>query len=133
MRGDLDALRLTTRERGRRLAETKVAETDFVQHLEPAQYLRRTAEEGERFAHGEIQHLVDVPSAVVHFEHLRLEALPVALIARHEDVRQELHLDAHLPFALAGFAASARNVEGEVARREAPRLCVLGCREQLAD
>ena len=47
-------------------------------------------------------------AAVLHLEHLRLEALAVALVAGHEDVGEELHLDPDLAFALARLAAAAR-------------------------
>src|SRR5262245_52108865 len=70
---------------------------------------------------------------VANLEHLRLEAHAVALFARNEDVRQELHFDAHFTFALARFAASARDVERKVTRREAARACILRQREELAD
>ena len=94
VRGNLDPLRLAARERRRRLAEPEIAEADLVEHLQPAQHLRRAAEERQRLAHGEVEHLVDRSAAVPHLEHLRLEALAVALVAGHEDVGEELHLDA---------------------------------------
>ena len=72
-------------------------------------------------------------AAVLHLEHLRLEAAAVALIARHEHVGEKLHLDAHFAFALAGFAAAAGDVEREMARGEAARLGVLRRGENLAD
>ena len=72
-------------------------------------------------------------AAIPDLEHLRLEPLAVALIARHEDVGEELHLDPHLAFALARFAAAARHVEGEVARRQPARTRILGGGKQLAD
>ena len=128
MRGDLDPLRLSARQRRGRLAEPQVAEPDLVEHLQPAQHLRRAAEEGERFADGEIEHLVNRAAAIADFEHLRLEALAVALIARHEHVGEELHLDAHFAFALARLAASARHVEREVAGGQAARAARLSSR-----
>ena len=73
------------------------------------------------------------PSAVADLEHLRLEALAVALIARHEHVGEKLHLDAHFAFALARLAAPAGHVEREVAGGQPARPRVLGRREQLAD
>src|SRR4051812_24429938 len=39
VRRDLDPLRLTARQRRRRLTKAKVAEPDFVEHLQPPQYL----------------------------------------------------------------------------------------------
>ena len=76
----------------------------------------------ERLAHRQVEHLVDVLAAVLDLEHLRLEPLAVALVARHEHVGEELHLDADLALALARLAAAARHVEREVARGEAARL-----------
>ena len=94
MRGNLDPLRLAARQGGRRLPQSKVAEAAFVQHLQPAQDLWRTAEKGQRFANRQVEDLVNVPALVTNFQHLRLEALAVALIAGHEYVGQELHFDA---------------------------------------
>ena len=65
-------------------------------------------EERQRLAHGHVEHLRDVLAAIADVEHLRLEAAAVALLARHEHVGEELHLDAHFAFALARFAAAAR-------------------------
>ena len=58
-------------------------------------------------------------AAILHLEHLRLEPLAVALIARDEDVGEKLHLDPDLALALAGLAAPAGHVEREVARGQA--------------
>src|SRR5918995_1503170 len=130
---DLDALRFPARQRRRRLAQTEIAEADLVEHLQAAQDLGGAAEKCQRLAHGEIEDLIDAAAAVLHFEHLRLEALALALLARHEHVGEELHLDLDFPFTLAGFTAAAGNVEGEVAGREPARAGVLGRGEQLAD
>ncbi len=72
-------------------------------------------------------------AAIVDVEHLRLEPLAVALIARHEDVGEKLHLDAHLALALTRFAAAAGDVEREMARAQAARPRILGRGEQLTD
>src|SRR5664279_2959328 len=69
VRGDLDALRLSSRQRRRRLAEAEVAEPDFVEHLQPAQHLRRRAEERQRRADGHLQDLVDRLALVADLEH----------------------------------------------------------------
>src|SRR6476620_601655 len=118
MRGNLDALRFTARQRGGRLTEPQIAETDFVENLQAAQDFRRTAEEGQRFADGQVEHLMHGSTAVAHLEDLRLEPLAVALVARHEYVGEELHFDAHFAFTLAGFAATARHVERKVRSEE---------------
>mgnify|MGYP003694175915 CR=1 FL=1 len=59
VRGDLDPLRLAARERRRRLAQSQIAEADFVEHLQAPQHLRRAAEERQRLAHGHVEDLVD--------------------------------------------------------------------------
>ena len=56
----------------------------------------------------EVEHLVDRAAAIADLEHLRLEPLPVALIARHEDVGEELHFFYLDAVALASLAAAAR-------------------------
>ena len=71
VRGDLDALRFAARQRRRGLAEAQVAEADLVEHLQPAQDLRRGAEERQRLAHGHVEDLVDVAAAVLDLEDLR--------------------------------------------------------------
>src|SRR5256885_14379835 len=58
MRGDLDPLRLSARQRGCRLAEPQISEPNLVEHLKAPQHLRRTAEERERLAHREVEHLM---------------------------------------------------------------------------
>src|SRR5689334_12331554 len=104
MRRDLDALRLAARQRGRRLAQTEVAQPDLVEHLEPAKHLRRRAEERQRLSNREVEHLMNRAASIADLEHLRLEALAVALIARHEDIGEKLHLDPDFSFALARLA-----------------------------
>ena len=76
VRGDLDPLRLSARQRRRRLAEAQVAEADLVEHLEPAQHFRRPAEERQRLADGQVEHLVDRPAAVLTSSTCGLNRLP---------------------------------------------------------
>ena len=38
VRGDLDPLRLPSRQRGRRLTEAQISQPDFIEHLQPAQH-----------------------------------------------------------------------------------------------
>src|SRR5262245_41284463 len=73
------------------------------------------------------------PPAITDFEHLRLEAFAIALIARHEHVGQKLHLDADLALALARLASAAWDVEREVTRGQTARSRVLGRGKQLAN
>src|SRR5439155_18976219 len=69
VRRDLDPLRLAARERRRRLTEPQIAEADPLQHLHPPQHFRRAAEEGERLADGEVEHLMNRPAAIADLEH----------------------------------------------------------------
>ena len=133
MRRDLHALRLTARQRRRGLPEAQVAEPHFVQDVQSSEDLRRTAEELQRLSHREVEDLRDVLALVFHLPHLGREARPVAMLARHRDVGQELHLHRHDAFSLARFAPAARDIEGEVAGRETSRARVLGGRQELAD
>src|SRR6187402_1667457 len=64
MRRDLDALRFAAGQGRGRLAETQVAEADLVEHLQPSQHFRRTAEERQRLAYRQVEYLTDIPPAV---------------------------------------------------------------------
>src|SRR5207249_3250200 len=79
----------------------------------------------------QVEHLVNRAAAVANLQHLRLEALAVALVARNEHVRQKLHLDADLALALAGLASAPRDVERKVTRGQAAGARIFGRREQL--
>src|SRR6185436_4855810 len=67
------------------------------------------------------------------FEHLWLEPPALALVARHEDIGEKLHFDPDFAFALAGLAASARDIEREMARGQAAGTRILGGGKQLAN
>src|SRR5436305_1993473 len=123
MRRDLDPLCLAARQRRRRLTEPEIAQPDLIEDLQAPQEFRRAAEERDRLAHGEVEHLVNRAAAVSDVQHLRLEPLAIALIARDEDVGEKLHLDAYFALALACFTPAARDVEGEVARSQTTRAC----------
>ncbi len=55
-------------------------------------------------------------SFVLHRQGLVVVAVAAADFAQHVNIRQKIHLDAPLAFALAGFATSAGDVEGESSR-----------------
>ena len=74
------------------------------------------------FAHGELQHFVNIFVAVAHFQHAALEARAAAFLADQLHVGEELHLHGDRAVALAGFAAAAGDVEGEMAGGEAAAL-----------
>src|SRR2546427_348177 len=74
----------------------------------------------ERGGHGPVEHVVDRAAVELYLEHLGLEALPLAHVARDEHVGEEHHLDQHVSRALARLAAPACHVEGERARAVTP-------------
>ena len=114
--GELDALRLAARERGRRLAQVDVAQAHVVQGLELVLDLRDVRKEGQGFRDRHVEHVADGLAVVGDLERLAVVPLSVTHLAGHVHVRQEVHLDLYLAVALAGLAAAAGHVE-----REAPR------------
>ena len=64
---------------------------------------------------------------------MALEAAAVARVALHFEIGHEMHLDRHGAGAVAFIAASALDVEGEVARLDAEAARLVALREQPAD
>ena len=87
----------------------------------------------ERLLERHLQHVGDGAALVVDLERLAVVALAAAHLARHVDVRQELHLDLDDPVALAVLAAAALDVEREAARAVAAHARLRHAGEQLAD
>ena len=77
--------------------------------------------------------VVDVLALVADVEDLGLVAGAFALLAGEFDVGEELHLDGDGAIALAGFATSAGNVEGEMSGGEAVLLRFGQRGEEFAD
>ena len=88
---------------------------------------------GSAWLDGEIEHLGDRLAAVLHVERLAVVAAALALLAGHEDVGQEVHLDGDDAVALAGLAAPALDVEREAAGPVAAGLGLGHHGEQIAD
>ena len=80
-----------------------------------------------------VQHLGDGLALVVHPQRVRVVPGPVAHLARHVHVGQELHLDLDGAVPGARLAPAALDVEREPARLVAAHLGLGGRREQLAD
>src|SRR5215210_4875670 len=133
LRGQLDPLRLAARQRRRGLAEPHVVEPDVVQRLDAALDLRDVGEELERLLDRHVEHVGDRLALEADVQRLAVVALAVALLARHVDVREEVHLDLDLAVAAADLAAAALDVEREAAGLVAARPRLLGLREQVAD
>lgn len=129
----LDPLRLAPRERGGRLAEPDVGEAHVHQGLQLARHRRHRIEELAGIFHRHLEDLVDVLALVLHLQGLAVVALALADVARHVDVRQEVHLHLDDAIPLARLAAAPLHVEGEAARLIAARARLLGAGEQLAD
>ena len=75
----------------------------------------------------------DALALVLNFERVAIVALAAAYFAGDVNVGQEMHLDADDAVALAGFAASALDVEGKASRPVAAHPRFRQLREQLAD
>src|SRR2546430_7820658 len=69
----------------------------------------------------------------VHLERLAVVPSPVADLARHIDVRQEVHLDLDRAVAGARLAAAPLDVEREPPGQITTNLRLCGLREQPAD
>ena len=75
---------------------------------------RSVVEEFDCFRDRQLQHFVDVQAFVLDIEDGAFEAGAFAIVADQFYVGQELHFDGYGAVALAGFAAAAGDVEGEV-------------------
>src|SRR5947209_2661257 len=113
--GQLHALGFTAGERGGGLAEVDVAEADVDEGLEADGDVGDVLEDWERFFDGEVEDVGDVVAVEVDGEGFLIVTAAVADLTKDVHVREEVHLDAALAFALAGFAASALDVKGEAA------------------
>ena len=130
---ELDALRLAAGERGRRLAEPDVAEPDVDERAQVAGDRGDRREELRRLLDGHVEDLGHRLALVVDLEGLPVVPGALAHLARHVDVRQEVHLDLDRAVAGARLAAPALDVEREAAGLVAADLRLGGGREQLAD
>src|SRR6202042_3934141 len=109
--GELDALCLTARQRRRGLPQPHITEPDVVQRLYSPVDLGDVREELTRLLDRHLQNLGDVLPLEAHLERLPVVALAVALLARHVNVRQEVHLDLDLPIPSAHLAPSTLDIE----------------------
>ena len=132
-RRELQPLRLASGERRRRLAELHVAETDLDERRQPLADARLFREEPSGVRDRHVEHVADALSPVADGEHAALEPPPVARLAAHGHVGQELHVDRLPAGALARLAAAAGRVEGEVPRRDPAGDRAPALREKLPD
>ena len=111
--GELDALGFASGERDGRLTEVNVSQADVDQGLQLLLDLRNVFENLEHVRYGHFEQVGDGIAVVADRQRFVVVAASAADFALHVNVGQEIHFDAALAFALAGFAASAGNVEGE--------------------
>ncbi len=133
MGGELDALGFSAGQRGGGLAEAEIAEADFVEDGELLKQAGLANKEAERLLDGHLKDFVNVLALVLNLEDAGLVAGAVAVFTGEFNVGEELHFHCDGAVALAGVAAAAGDIEGEVAggEREAPGIGLSG--EELAD
>src|SRR5271157_1951622 len=124
MRRQFHALRLSTRQRGGRLAQPQVPETDLIKDAKLFDDLGHSGKEKERAFHGQVQDFVNVLPVIAHLQHFRLVTHPIAFLADQFDIGEKLHLHGHGTVALTGIATSSRDVEGKMPRRVATFLAL---------
>ncbi len=76
---------------------------------------RDVFEDRDGVGDGQVEEVGDAVAVELYREGLLIVTATVTYFAEDVDVGEEVHLDAALAFALAGFAASALDVEGEAA------------------
>src|SRR2546430_2340549 len=108
---ELDALRLTARQRGRALAEMDISQPDVVHGLQLLPNPRLVLEKVQGVFDGKLQNVGDALATEADLERFPVVAFPLADLARDIDVRQKVHLDFYETIALTGLAASALHVE----------------------
>ena len=115
------------------MAEADVAEADLVEDVELIDDLGMAGEVDKGFLDGHVEDVVDALTSVLDVKDGRFVTGAVAFFAGEFNVGEELHLDGDGTVAFADVAASAGDVEGEVARAEASALGVGLCGEEGAD
>src|SRR6185369_7511590 len=97
-----------------RLPQAQIPEADLIQYFKFIYDLLRTAEEMQSLFNRQVQHFMDIPAVVMDPQDFRLIARPLALFANQFDIGQELHFHGDRTVALAGLAATTRDIEREV-------------------
>ena len=131
--GQLDALRLTARKLGGRLAQSQVAQPDVLQQLQRPLQRGIGAEKSGRLVDTHRQHVGDRLAAQLDPQRVGVVTRAVAGRARRIDAGHEQQFDADKTFAFTSRAAALGHVE-----RKAPGVVALVARrrrdgKQLAD
>jgi len=133
MSGEFEALRFAARKRGGGLAEAEITKTNLVEDAKFRDDFGEIHEEGQGFAHGHIENIMDIFAVVTNVENAALEALSAALLADQLHVRQELHFDGHGAIAPGRFHSVPGDIEGKMARGVAAALGVGRIGEDVAN
>ena len=113
--GELHALGFAAGESGGGLAEVDVAEADIDEGLELDVDAGDVLEDGDGVFDGQIEEVGDAVAVELDRERFLIVTTSITYFAEDVDVGEEVHFDATLAFALAGFAAASDYVEGEAA------------------
>ena len=111
----LDALRFAAREGRGWLAQFDVGQSHIIEGLELAAHGRHTVEKAECLFYRHIQHFIDIFPLVINFQSLTVVTLAVADLARHIDIRQEMHLDLDDTVSCTCLTSAALHIEAEAA------------------
>ena len=131
--GELDALRLAARERGRRLPDLDIAKAHTLQRHKLVADRRDGVEERRPLVDGHIKNAGYRFVLKENLQRLSIVSETAANIAANIHFGQEMHLDLDQSVALAGLAAPALDVEGEAAGLVAARSRLGQAGEPLAD
>src|SRR5258706_5124791 len=101
MSRQFNSLRFTTRQRGGRLTQAQVTQTNFIKYAELVYDFCDVAEEGERFTDGHVQHVMNILAAIAHVQNLLFETCTLAFFTNQFDVCKKLHFDSHGDVSLA--------------------------------
>ena len=92
-----------------------VPEANIDQRLQLLAHLRHVGQHGERVFDGQFENVGDGVRVKFYRQRLLVVAAAVAHFALHIDIGHEVHFNAPLSVALAGFAAASADVEAEAA------------------
>ena len=110
---ELNTLRFAPGKRDGTLTQANIPQPHIGQSLQFLRNSRPNTEKFQRLIHRHFKNVVNTLAVVLHFERLTVVASPLTGRTRYVHRRQKphFHLDDAVPFA--GFAASARSIEGK--------------------
>src|SRR5262249_11474727 len=97
--------------RGRRLAQSQIAQANLIQHSQTVRDLVHITEEGDGLAHRHLQHVMNVLAAITHVENLLFEPGAFAFFANQFYVWEELHLNRDRAVPLTDLTTSSGDVK----------------------